>query len=84
MALTVTNMRNFTGYLQMNTVKINHFLDTISDPNTSSAEKIACKTKIKVCIKDIVRMMQTVAEKEGYTITVSRYTDDELRTMKLM
>lgn len=84
MPLTVKNMRDFTGYLQLSIVKINNLLNTIDNPKTSSADKLAAKQEIKKSVYKIAKMMQTVAEKEGYTITVNKYTDEELTSMKLV
>lgn len=84
MAVTLGQLINGVGYLQIEISAIRAFTEIVADPNTTAGEKSNAKTEIVQRLKGIYKLLNTVAQKEGFTPNTDAYTDQELIDRKIV
>ncbi len=73
-------LRNTIGYIKMDLGVMEAQISVLENPNSTAQQKTAAKNTAKQAGLNVVKMLNTIANKAGYTLTLSSttYTDQEL------
>jgi len=83
MAITLGQLRNGIGYLQLEISAIDAYTRVLESRDSTATEKTTAKTEIRNRLKAIYRLLNTVAQKEGFTPNTDTYSDQELIARKI-
>jgi len=83
MVITLGQLRNGIGFLQIEISAIDVYTRILEDTNSTVSQKATAKTEIRNRLKAIYRLLNTVAKKEGFTPNTDSYSDQELTDRKI-